>query len=129
MKLDNDGIEAWTTPDSLVLCASYSGETEETLGCFEAAGAAGAQRVVLTTGGTLAQLARDDGVTTVFSEQTVSPRIAETLAREAGGVRTVVLSPLESLTKKEQDAGADYFTLMNANLDKIAAALGCPPRS
>jgi zinc transport system substrate-binding protein len=79
--------------------------------------------------GELAQLARDDGVTTVFSEQTVSPRIAETLAREAGGVRTVVLSPLESLTKKEQDAGADYFTLMNANLDKIAAALGCPPRS
>jgi zinc transport system substrate-binding protein len=79
--------------------------------------------------GELAQLARDDSVTTVFSEETVSPRIAETLAREAGGVRTVLLSPLESLTKKEQDAGADYFTLMNANLDKIAAALGCPPRS
>jgi zinc transport system substrate-binding protein len=79
--------------------------------------------------GELAQLARDNGVTTVFTEETVSPRIADTLAREAGGVRTVVLSPLESLTKKEQDAGADYFTVMNANLDKIAAALGCPPRS
>ena len=79
--------------------------------------------------GELAQLARDEGVTTVFTEETVSPRIARTLARDAGGLRTQVLSPLESLTKKERDAKADYFTLMGANLDKIANALGCPPRS
>ena len=31
-------LESWTGPDSLVLCASYSGNTEETLACFEAAG-------------------------------------------------------------------------------------------
>ena len=31
-------LESWTGPDSLVLCSSYSGETEETLACFEAAG-------------------------------------------------------------------------------------------
>jgi zinc transport system substrate-binding protein len=79
--------------------------------------------------GELAALARDEGVTTVFTEETVSPRIARTLAREAGGLRTQVLSPLESLTKKERDAKANYFTLMDANLDKIANALGCPPRS
>ena len=48
------GLEPWTPPDTLVLCASYSGATEETLACFEAAGAAGAGRVVLTTGGPLA---------------------------------------------------------------------------
>jgi zinc transport system substrate-binding protein len=79
--------------------------------------------------GELAQRARDQGVTTVFTEETVSPRIAKTLARDAGGLRTAVLSPLESLTKKEQAAKADYFTLMDANLDKITNALGCPPRS
>jgi zinc transport system substrate-binding protein len=79
--------------------------------------------------GELAQLARDRGVTTVFTEETVSPRIAQTLARETGGLRTEVLSPLESLTAEQQDSEADYFTLMNANLDKIASALGCPPRS
>ena len=55
-------LESWTGPDSLVLCASYSGNTEETLACFEAAGARGAGRVVLTTGGQLAELARADGV-------------------------------------------------------------------
>jgi zinc transport system substrate-binding protein len=76
--------------------------------------------------GELAQLARDQGVTTVFTEETVSPRIAQTLAREAGGLRTAVLSPLESLSKKERADKADYFTLMDANLDKIATALGCP---
>jgi zinc transport system substrate-binding protein len=79
--------------------------------------------------GDLAQLARDQGVTTVFTEETVSPRIAQTLARDAGGLRTEVLSPLESLTKRERDRKADYFTLMDANLGKIATALGCPERS
>ena len=79
--------------------------------------------------GELAQLARDHGVTTVFTEEAVSPRVAQTLARDAGGLETEVLSPLESLTTKERAAKAGYFTLMNANLDKIANALGCPPRS
>ena len=79
--------------------------------------------------GDLAHLARNQGVTTVFTEETVSPRIAQTLARDAGGLRTEVLSPLESLTKRERDRKADYFTLMDANLGKIATALGCPERS
>ncbi len=55
-------LESWTGPDSLVLCASYSGDTEETLACFEAAGVAGAGRVALTTGGKLAEAARAEGV-------------------------------------------------------------------
>jgi glucose/mannose-6-phosphate isomerase len=69
-------IESWTPPESLVLCASYSGETEETLACFEAAGAAGAQRVVLTTGGTLAELARDEGVPVIGVPAGMQPRAA-----------------------------------------------------
>ena len=48
---------------------------------------------------------------------------------DAGGLRTDVLSPLETLSKKERADKADYFTLMDANLEKIATALGCPPRS
>ena len=54
-------LPAWVGPDTLVLCASYSGNTEETLHCFEAAGAAGAPRVVVTTGGKLAEAARAAG--------------------------------------------------------------------
>ena len=37
------GLPTWTTPDTMVLCASYSGNTEETLACFESAGALGRQ--------------------------------------------------------------------------------------
>jgi glucose/mannose-6-phosphate isomerase len=69
-------LESWTPPESLVLCASYSGETEETLACFEAAGAAGAERVVLTTGGTLAELARAEGVPVVGVPAGMQPRAA-----------------------------------------------------
>jgi len=37
--------DPWLSADTLVLCSSYSGNTEEALACFEA----GARRVALTT--------------------------------------------------------------------------------
>ncbi|MET0600567.1 MAG: bifunctional phosphoglucose/phosphomannose isomerase, partial [Baekduia sp.] len=39
------GLPPWTTPDTRVLCASYSGNPEETRAASEAAGALGATRV------------------------------------------------------------------------------------
>ena len=69
-------LESWIPPESLVLCASYSGDTEETLACFEAAGAAGTQRVALTTGGTLAELAREEGVPVIGVPAGMQPRAA-----------------------------------------------------
>jgi glucose/mannose-6-phosphate isomerase len=45
-----------------VLCASYSGNTEETLAAYDAAQALGARTIVVTTGGKLAEQARIDGV-------------------------------------------------------------------
>ena len=68
--------DPWTGPDQLVLCASYSGNTEETLACFEAAGAAGARRIALTTGGRLADAAREEGVTVVGVPAGFQPRAA-----------------------------------------------------
>ena len=50
--------------------------------------------------GPLADLVKRQGVTTVFTEELVSPRIADTLAREAG-VKTDTLNPLEGLTDTE----------------------------
>jgi len=52
------GLPSWTTNETTVVCASYSGNTEETLACYEAAGVIGARRVVVTAGGELAELAR-----------------------------------------------------------------------
>jgi glucose/mannose-6-phosphate isomerase len=70
------GLPAWTMPDTTVLCSSYSGDTEEALACYEAAGALGATRVVLTTGGRLAEAARRDGVPVIPAAGGFQPRAA-----------------------------------------------------
>jgi glucose/mannose-6-phosphate isomerase len=70
------GLPPWTTPDTTVLCSSYSGDTEETLAAYEAAGALGAKRVVATSGGKLARLAREDGVPVIPLAGGLQPRAA-----------------------------------------------------
>jgi glucose/mannose-6-phosphate isomerase len=56
------GLPSWATPEWAVLCSSYSGNTEETLGCFAAGEALGARRLVAGTGGELVDGARESGV-------------------------------------------------------------------
>jgi zinc transport system substrate-binding protein len=36
-----------------------------------------------------------------------------------------VLNPIEGLTEDEQERGADYFSLMRANLATLRTALSC----
>jgi zinc transport system substrate-binding protein len=62
--------------------------------------------------------------TTIFFETLVSPRIAQTVARETHA-KTAVLDPIEGLTAAEQRNGDDYFTIMRRNLRALRAALGC----
>ena len=64
--------------------------------------------------------AKATGTTTIFFETLVSPKVAETIAREVGA-RTAVLDPLEGLTKP----GSDYFSVMRDNLAALTEALGC----
>src|SRR3979411_1478477 len=70
------GIPTWTTPDTMVMCASYSGETEETLACYESAGGPGPRRRVVTPGGRLAEMARADGVPVIPLPAGFQPRAA-----------------------------------------------------
>jgi glucose/mannose-6-phosphate isomerase len=70
------GLPTWTTPETMVMCVSYSGETEETLACYESAGALGAKRTVVTTGGRLAEMARADGVPVIPLPGGFQPRAA-----------------------------------------------------
>ncbi len=72
----------------------------------------------------LAELVRSTGTTTIFTETLVSPRIAQTLAREAG-VATAVLNPIEGLTEEELAHGETYVSVMKDNLDILSRALGC----
>lgn len=69
-------------------------------------------------------LVRARGATTVFVEPLVSPRVAETVARETGAA-TAVLDPIEGLTEAEAAAGGDYFSLMRRNLAALRQGLEC----
>jgi zinc transport system substrate-binding protein len=60
----------------------------------------------------------------VFFETLVSSKLAETLAREVGA-KTLVLNPVEGLTKEEQAAGKSYVSLMEENLRNLRTALDC----
>jgi zinc transport system substrate-binding protein len=72
----------------------------------------------------LKTLVEEHGVTTIFTEDLVSPKVAQTLAEEAG-VRTAVLHTLEGLSDDEVAAGADYGSQMQENLSTLRTALGC----
>ena len=98
-------LEPWTGPDTLVLCASYSGDTEETLACFEAAGAAGAGRVVLTTGGKLAEAARAEGVPVIGVPAGMQPRAA-VVYMTVGALECAALCGAAPQLRSEIDAAA-----------------------
>lgn len=72
----------------------------------------------------LTQLVRREHISTVFFERLVSPKLAQTVAREAGA-KTAVLDPIEGLTADEQRQGATYFSLMRQNLRELRTVLGC----
>jgi glucose/mannose-6-phosphate isomerase len=73
---DGYALPGWAGPDTLVLCSSYSGTTEETLAAYDDAGERGAPRIAVTTGGPLAERARRDGVPVIPVPGGFQPRAA-----------------------------------------------------
>lgn len=63
---------------------------------------------------------RDRGVTTIFFETLISPKVAQTLASDLA-ITATVLDPLESLS----DSDASYFTVMADNLAALRTGLSC----
>jgi zinc transport system substrate-binding protein len=69
----------------------------------------------------VAEEAREHQATTIFFETLVSPKVAETIAREVGA-KTAVLDPIEGLSAEN---GADYLSVMRTNLQTLRTALSC----
>ena len=69
-------IPSWVSGDDAVVCMSYSGETSETLACFDAANELGVVAAVVTTGGELARRATEQGVPIVIVPSGFQPRAA-----------------------------------------------------
>jgi glucose/mannose-6-phosphate isomerase len=55
-------VPHWAGPGTLVMCVSYSGETEETLACARQAHRQGADLLIVGSGGALVSLAQEWGV-------------------------------------------------------------------
>ncbi len=60
----------------------------------------------------------------IFFETLVSPRLADTIAKETGA-KSLIFNPLEGLTPEEQRQGKDYFSVMRENLQNLKIALEC----
>lgn len=70
----------------------------------------------------LVSFCRAHRVRYIFTEKLVNPKLAQTLAREAGA-STLVLDPIEGLTPAEQARGEDYLLIMRENLANLKKAL------
>jgi len=69
-------VPAWVGPNTLVIVSSHSGNTAETLACFEQAIAQKARIVAVTTGGALGDAARARGTGVISPVEGLQPRQA-----------------------------------------------------
>ena len=131
----------WVGPHTLVLAGSYSGNTEETLAAYRAAQNVNAKIAVLSSGGKLTELAREDGhpIATVPGGQPprsatgymffpalrflISRHLLENKAdKDDLDFEFDIEETLDRLTKMEAELGPDVPTESNP-AKKLAAAL------
>jgi len=70
---------------------------------------------------------RTSGATHLFAEELLSPRLTETLAKEAG-VEVLMLHGAHNLAREELDKGVSFFDLMERNLERLQKGLACSPK-
>jgi len=70
----------------------------------------------------VADLIREHGVSTIYYESLVDPKVAQTIADETGA-KAVMLDPLEGL---QPDSDGDYLSIMQSNLKALHAGQQCP---
>jgi glucose/mannose-6-phosphate isomerase len=69
-------LPAYVNEKTLVILGSYSGNTEETLAMYEEVKAKGSQTIILTGGGKLGTIAKENNLKTYLIEQGFQPRMA-----------------------------------------------------
>jgi zinc transport system substrate-binding protein len=98
------------------LCDAY-GLTQVAIAGIDAEGEPNAQQMA-----EIAQFVRENNVKTIFTEELVSPKVAEAIASETGAT-VEELNPLEGLSDEELANGEDYFSVMRKNLAALREAL------
>ncbi|TRZ52664.1 ABC transporter substrate-binding protein, partial [bacterium] len=72
----------------------------------------------------IAAFAKSHDIKYIFFESLASPKLSQTIATEIGA-QTLVLNPIEGLTKAELSQGKNYITIMRENLANLQTALSC----
>lgn len=72
----------------------------------------------------ITRLAKQEDIGYIFFESLVSPTLAQAIAKEVNA-KTLVLNPIEGITKTEKIEGKDYITLMYDNLANLRLAMQC----
>ena len=72
----NYSLPNWVSEDTLVICSSYSGKTEETLSAFNHAQRKKAKIIAISTGGTLSEKIKDSSCDLIAIPPGLQPRAA-----------------------------------------------------
>ncbi len=70
----------------------------------------------------IVKLAQENKVKYIFFETLLSPKLSETIAKEAGA-QTLVLNPIEGLSEDQINKGENYFALMRENVKNLKISL------
>jgi zinc transport system substrate-binding protein len=70
-------------------------------------------------------IAKTLGLSVIYSEELMDSRYVSVLAQEIQDGRVLVLSPIEGLTKNEQDSGIGYIDKMHENIKNLMVELEC----
>jgi zinc transport system substrate-binding protein len=73
----------------------------------------------------IVQLTHKLGINTIYSEDLVDPRLANTIAQEIPNGKVVILSPIEGINQSEQKAGITYLDKMNQDIAALKEGLDC----
>ena len=103
--------------ETLVVCSSHSGETEETLDAFEAARNAGCRVIAVSTGGELAKRAREHDIPLWTFEHAGQPRAAVGFSF---GLLLAMFQRL-GLIPDQREALDDAFASMKRSQERIKA--------
>jgi zinc transport system substrate-binding protein len=72
----------------------------------------------------LSEMIKQKSIKYIFYEELVSPRVAETIARETGA-RLLKLSAAHNLTKEEIAQNVSFISIMEQNLKNLSQGLQC----
>lgn len=67
-------------------------------------------------------LVKKENISVIYTESSASEKIAKTIA-DATGAELAVLNPMESVSKKDRENGADYLSIMAENLEALKLSI------